>query len=158
MPAHDTGVPSTAAVAGHPIHPMLIPLPIAFLSGALATDLAYARTRDRFWARASHALTGAGIASGLLAAPFGFIDFAARREVREHPEAWIHGLGNAAALGLAAISFRLRSEDPEGSVVPAGLALSAGVAALLTVTGWLGGELSYRHGIGMVTGADGKSE
>ncbi len=155
MTSHNEGVPSTAAIAGHPIHPMLIPLPIAFLSAALATDLAYSRTRDRFWARASRALTGAGVASGLLAAPFGVIDFAAREEVREHPEAWIHGVGNAAALGLAALSFRVRSKDPERSVVPTGLALSTAIAGLLTVTGWLGGELSYRHRIGMVAASDG---
>ena len=150
-----TGVQSTAAIAGHPIHPMLIPLPVAFLSGVLATDILYARTRDRFWARASHALTGAGLLSGVLAAPFGMTDFVAHGEVRERPEAWLHGLGNVAVLGLAAASYRVRSEDPERAVVPTGLALSAAIAGLLLVTGWLGGELSYRHGIGMVTRPDG---
>jgi hypothetical protein len=46
-------VPSTAAIGGHPIHPMLIPFPIAFLVGVLATDLAYWGTVNAFWARAS---------------------------------------------------------------------------------------------------------
>jgi uncharacterized membrane protein len=32
---------STAKIAGHPIHPMLIPFPVAFLVAALATDLTY---------------------------------------------------------------------------------------------------------------------
>jgi hypothetical protein len=45
---HGNRCPSTAAVSGHPIHPMLIPFPIAFLIGALATDLAFVGTGDGF--------------------------------------------------------------------------------------------------------------
>jgi uncharacterized membrane protein len=55
------GMPSTAVIFGRPIHPMLVVFPIGFLVGALATDLAFWRTNDRFWARASEWLLGAGI-------------------------------------------------------------------------------------------------
>src|SRR4051812_45777060 len=58
------GLPSTAAIVGHPIHPMMIPYPIAFLTAVVATDLAARATRDPFWSRASRLLLGAGIASG----------------------------------------------------------------------------------------------
>ena len=146
------GVRSTAAIGGHPIHPMLIPLPIGFLSGAFATDLLYASTRDAFWARASQALTAAGLATGLLAAPFGAIDYATRPAIRAHAESHAHAVGNAAVLALAGVSLLVRTPDRERAVVPTGLALSALTAGLLGVTGWLGGEMSYRHGIGLASG------
>ncbi len=58
---HSQGVPSTAAIAGHPLHAMLIPFPIAFLLGALAADLAAWGTGDAFWTRAALWLAGAGV-------------------------------------------------------------------------------------------------
>ncbi|MBX6368656.1 MAG: hypothetical protein IRZ04_11785, partial [Rhodospirillales bacterium] len=63
--------PSRAAIAGHPIHPMLVPFPIAFLVGALVVDLAFASTGDPFWARAGFWLLLAGIVTGAAAAVFG---------------------------------------------------------------------------------------
>ena len=62
---------STASIAGHPIHPMLIPFPITCLVGALVTDLLYLNTDDRGFAVASHWLIGFGIGTALLAATFG---------------------------------------------------------------------------------------
>ena len=49
--AHDA-IPSTAAIAGHPLHPAVVPLPIGAFTGALAADVAYAATGDPFFARA----------------------------------------------------------------------------------------------------------
>lgn len=49
----DPGVPSTVAIAGHPLHPLTVIFPIAFLAAALGTDLGYWLTEDFFWARAS---------------------------------------------------------------------------------------------------------
>jgi uncharacterized membrane protein len=142
--------PSVAAIGGHPLHPMVVPLPIGAFTLALASDVAYAATRDRFFARASQALIGAGIATGAVAAVLGATDFLGRERVREHTEAWAHGIGNAAALGLSALSLASRREHPDRAVVPVGLALSAMTGAVLLLTGWLGGELSYRHRIGVI--------
>ncbi len=142
-------VPSLAAIAGHPIHPMLVPLPIGALSFALASDVAYAATGDRFFARASALLLGAGIATGALAGAVGSIDFTGRERIREHPESWLHAGGNAAALALSALNLAIRRGDSGRAIVPAGLALSALTGTMLLVTGWLGGELSYRHRIGV---------
>jgi uncharacterized membrane protein len=144
------GVPSKAAINGHPIHPMLVPFPIAFLVGALASDLAFWGTGDPFWARASLWLAGAGLVTGALAAVVGLIDFLALRRVRELTEAWMHVLGNGIALLLTLWSVLHRSGDPAAGVLPTGLILSAVVAAILVVTGWLGGELAFRHRIGMI--------
>jgi uncharacterized membrane protein len=142
-------VPSVAAIAGHPLHPMLVPLPIGAFTFALAADVAYAATRDPFWARASTVLLGTGIATGLAAGALGATDFSGREQVRSHQEAWLHAGGNVAAIGLAAVSLAARRANPERNVVPLGLGLSLLTGSLLVVTGWLGGELSYRHRIGV---------
>lgn len=147
---HLEGVESTAALAGHPLHPMVIPFPIAFLVGALLTDIAYWQTADSFWARASLWLVGAGLVTGLMAAILGLVDFLTIERVRAHTAGWIHFIGNAVALVLALISLLLRRGDPEAAVLPWGLALSAVIAIILAVTGWYGGELAYRHKIGII--------
>ncbi len=147
---HQRGVTSTAAIAKHPIHPMLVPMPIGLLTAAAASDLGYWLTGDRFWARASRWLIGGGIATGGTAALFGLTDFLTMRRPRERPEGWIHGSGNLIALAIWAVSLRLRLTDEERAVVPWGIGLSALTAMILAVTGWLGGELSYRHKIGVI--------
>lgn len=142
--------PSRAAIAGHPIHPMLVPFPIAFLVGALVTDLAFWGTYDTFWARASLWLTGAGLVMGALAAVFGAIDFFSIQRARNLTSGWAHALGNATAMVLALISLLIRLPDPADGVLPWGLVLSILIALILGVTGWLGGEMSYRHRIGVM--------
>jgi uncharacterized membrane protein len=148
------GVASTARIAGHPIHPMLVPFPIAFLIGALLADLAFWNTRDPFWAVAGAWLVGAGIAGGALAALAGLTDFLGSRRVRALRAAWVHFLGNATAILLAILNLYLRTVAPSAAevVLPWGLALSAAVVAILAITGWLGWELVYRHGVGIATG------
>jgi uncharacterized membrane protein len=142
-------VPSVAAIAGHPLHPSVVPLPIGSFVGAWVADLAYARTGDPFWARAAHHLTQAGIATGLMAGSLGAMDFLGREQVRAHGSAWVHAGGNLTAVALAAGSLGLRGSRPGRGPQPAPLALSTAIVAILGVTGWLGGELSYRHRIGV---------
>lgn len=151
---HTRGVKSTASIMGHPIHPMLIPFPIAFLVGAFAADLAYWLTSDRFWAQAAAWLVGAGLVAGVAAALIGLIDFSTISRARVHRAGWIHALGNSTVLVLALINLLLRLGDPVGAVLPWGLILSGLTAGLLVVTGWYGGELAYKHMIG-VTGHGG---
>ena len=145
------GIQSRAAIGEHPIHPMLIPLPIGFLIGALAADGLFWITDDPFFARAALWLTAGGVLSGALAAIFGLIDFLGLEAVRSYRIAWYHFLGNALAIALAAVSWIGRANDPTGFALPWGLTLSVAWSLILTFTGWWGGELSYRHGIG-VTG------
>lgn len=143
--------PSTAAIAGHPIHPMLVPLPIGALVLAAGTDLLSWRTGDRFWGRASRWLLGVGAAGAAIAAPFGAIDLATIPRARQLPEAWLHAGGNTCVLGLTVANLALR-RGSDRRVESVGLAMSALGAGLLAVTGWLGGELSYRHRIGVAGG------
>lgn len=138
---------ATAKVAGHPLHPMLIPVPITCFVGALITDIAYWRTANMQWANFSAWLLAAGLVVSLFAAIAGVVDFFGDRRVRGLRIAWAHGLGNAAALLLSLFNMFVHSRDAYTSVVPTGLVLSAIVVVILAVTAWLGGELVYRHGV-----------
>ena len=140
---------STAKIGTHPIHPMLIPFPIAFLVGALVTDLIFTQGGgDAFWARAGTYLLGAGIVMALLAAVFGFIDFFGSQRIRDLSHAWQHMLGNLLAVVVAAVNFVLRLGNEADAILPLGLLLSAVTVAILLFTGWRGGDLVYRHGVG----------
>jgi len=147
---HSHGVESTAAIAHHPIHPILIVFPAASLIGAPAADLAFRLTKDPFWARASSWLLGTGVVSGLAAAVPGLIDYVAIKEVRKLASGNVHAAGNLVAIGLAGWNFARRRDEGRGRVDDLDIALSIGAVALLGVTAWLGGELSYRHGIGAI--------
>jgi uncharacterized membrane protein len=142
-------VESRAAITGHPIHPMLVPLPIGALVGVALSDIAYVRTNDPFWARSARHLTDAAIIAATVAAIPGMVDFTSREQIRERPEAWVHAAGNVTVLGLAILSRTIRSRDERSAAAGPGLAISGLSAAILGITGWLGGELSYRHRIGV---------
>ena len=128
---------------------MIIPFPIAFLVGLFVTDIVYLATEDRFWAHLSFWLALAGLITGLLAAVFGLIDFSSIKRVRDYGAAWIHAIGNVLAMLLTLINVAIRWNDPVDAVLPWGMVLSAIVFVALLVTGWYGGELSYRFGIGV---------
>src|ERR1700761_8489131 len=92
---------STARIAGHPIHPMLVPFPIACFVGALITDIAYANTANMQWANFSAWLLAFGLVMALFAVIAGLIDFFGEPRIRDLTVAWVHGIGNALALILA---------------------------------------------------------
>ena len=138
---------STASIAGHPIHPMLIPFPITFLVSALLTDIAYVWSQEAMWAYASWWLIAAGIVSALLAALFGFIDFFGERRIRRLKTAWYHMVGNLLAVVLSIVNFLVHNRDGAIAVIPTGITLSAIVVLLLLFNGWMGGHLVFRHGV-----------
>jgi uncharacterized membrane protein len=149
QPLDEEPVPSVAQIAGHPLHPVVVPLPIGMFVGAFVADLAYARTHDRFWARTAHAMAAAGVGTGLLAGALGATDLIGRERIRSRGSAWVHGLGNLAAVGLGIGSVLLRRDKQPDVIVPRGLAVSSAIVAILGVTGWLGGELVFRHRVGL---------
>lgn len=147
-PVYPAGSGTKAAIRRHPIHPMLVSLPIGLLMGALLSDIAFAVLEDTFWAEAAFWLLAAGLASGLLAALTGVIELLGVQRARRLPMAWLHGIINLAVLGLVSANVLLRMDDMLG-ILPLGLGLSMATGALLGVSGWLGGELTFRHGIGV---------
>jgi uncharacterized membrane protein len=152
--AHDRPIPSRVAIMHHPMHPMAVVFPIAFLMATFATDSVFWWLGDVFWARASFWLLAAGLASGLGAALLGFADFVLMREVRRHVAAWSHFIVAVMALSLAGANLRLRLEDAAAGILPWGIALSGAMVLLVSIAGWLGGTLTFRHGIGTYSHAD----
>lgn len=142
-------VRSIAQIAGHPIHPMLVPIPIAAFVGALLTDIAYVASAEIMWANFSSWLLLVGVIFGVIAAIAGLIDFLGNRLVRALPPAWPHLIGNAVVLILAIVNLMIHMRDGWTSVWPTGLVLSGITALILPVTGWLGWAMVYRHGVGV---------
>lgn len=140
---------SVARIAQHPIHPMLVPIPIACFVGTLLTDVIYWRTAQMMWADFSAWLVTVGVIVGYLAAIVGLFDFLGNRLVRLQPPAWPHAIGNAVALALATLNMFVHTRDAWTSVVPWGLILSSAVVLILIFTGWMGWSLVYRHRVGV---------
>ncbi|HVH97778.1 MAG TPA: DUF2231 domain-containing protein [Enhygromyxa sp.] len=142
--------PSKAAIAGHPIHPMLIPFPVALLSLVPVTDIVFAVTESTFWSSVSYYLLWAGLISAGLAAIVGLVDFIGVPRVRSVRAGWAHLLLNVAIVALSVVNLLLRWGDTIGQIEPSGIILSLVATGLLLVSGWYGGELTYRHKVGVI--------
>ena len=145
---------SRAKLFGHAIHPMLIVFPLGLLGMAALFDLSHLFAPNSGLAAAAYYMIPAGIVTGLAAAVFGFVDWVAIPEgTRAKAVGLWHGVGNVVVVALFALSWWLR---PDALHVPGTLAviLSALGVALALVTGWLGGELVERLGIGVDPGAN----
>jgi uncharacterized membrane protein len=140
---------STAQIAGHPIHPMLIPFPIAFFVSAFLSDLAFWRTSNEMWSTASTWLLGAGLVMAALAAVMGLIDVLGDVQIRNLSDAWLHAGGNVLAVVIELYNWYSRYEHGSAAVVPTGLVLSLIVVLVLLFTGWKGWEMVYRHRVGV---------
>lgn len=144
---------SRVKALGHPIHPMLIPFPIGLLSTAVIFDVIALVTGDGEWARVSFWMIAAGVISGVAAGIVGSLDFLAIPSgTRAKTVGRIHGAGNLLVVVLFAASWLLRSGAPERA---GGLPFVLGLigVALVSLTGWLGGELVERMGVGVDEGA-----
>lgn len=150
----DSGVTSTVAIAGHPIHPVIVTLPIAFLVAVPVCDLVYFWTKDLFWARGAFWLIAAGVVTGLLAAATGLMDFLGIERVRKRTAGWAHMIINVVVLVLTVVNLILRWGNFAGAIIPTGLVISIIVALLLGLSGWYGGELVYRHKIAVIGYSD----
>jgi uncharacterized membrane protein len=146
---------SKAKLFGHPIHQMLIVFPLGLLATALFFDLiALALDRHAGLFTAAYYMIAAGIISGLAAAVFGLIDYLAiPRDTRAKRVGALHGIGNVIVVALFAASWFLRRSAPADPAMIATI-LAAGGAGLATITGWLGGELVDRLGVGVDDGAN----
>jgi uncharacterized membrane protein len=142
---------SPASIGGHPIHPMLIPFPIALWVFSLVADVIYLWRGNLVWRDwiAFYALLG-GIIGAALAAVFGIIDWLSIKDREVKKVADWHARLNVIALLVFVASFYLRmaggSQMVSGSyTIP--VVLSVVGVILITISGWLGGELVFRHGM-----------
>jgi uncharacterized membrane protein len=140
---------TTAQIAGHPIHPMLIPFPIAFLVSTFVCDLVFWWTRNPAWSTAALYLLGAAIIMAALAAVAGLTDFLGDERIREMSSAWHHMIGNVAAVLLAIINWYRRYAGGDAAVLPWGLVISLVIVLILLYTGWRGWGLVYTGRVGV---------
>jgi uncharacterized membrane protein len=139
---------STAKIADHPIHPMLVPFPIVCFVGAFVTDLVFTRNGDPGWATASNWLLIVGLVMAALAAVAGLADFLGDDRIRKLGDAVKHMLANVTAVVLEVVNLVLRLRDP-AFVESTGIYISGIVVLILLYSGWKGGDLVYRHGVGV---------
>lgn len=146
----ETGNPqSTVKIAGHPIHPMLIPFPIVLFVSGLVCDLVVWRTGSSGWAAASTWLIGFGLIGAALAALAGVGDFLGDRRIRALGDSWQHMIGNVIAVLIELFNWWRRYSEGQPAIVPLGLILSLVTVLILLFTGWKGWEMVYRDRVGI---------
>jgi uncharacterized membrane protein len=141
---------SRVKLLGHPIHPMLIVLPLGLFAIAVLFDVVYLVTGTEQFADVAYWNITVGIVGGLLAALFGAIDWwGIPKETRARRIGLWHGLGNFVIVLLFIGSWFLRL--PDYAYAPNLLPFLLGLIAVLMalVTAWLGGELVYRLRVGV---------
>ena len=142
-----------AKLFGHSIHQMLIVFPLGLLGMGVVFDIVFMSTNDPLFAAVAYWMMVAGLVGGLLAAPFGFIDWLGiPAGTRAKRVGAAHGIGNVIVVVLFLGSVFLRRDDM-AAPPPAAYVCSFLGVLLAVVTGWLGGELVARFGIGVQEGA-----
>lgn len=136
-----------ASIAKHPIHPMLVGVPIGLWVFSMAADLIFLfGWGSSVWKTVALYTIAGGIVGALIAAVPGFMDFTSisDRDVRKIAVA--HMAANLTVVALFALSFWLRLNNLLGGLP---VAVSAIATMLLGVGGWLGGEMVFIHGMGV---------
>lgn len=141
---------SPASLMGHPIHPMLIPFPIALWVFSLVADVVYLWRGNPGWAWMAYWILLAGCIGAVAAATFGIIDYFSIEDKKVAKYAAWHARLNVLALLVFATSWFLRRgvdfSNPGGRLTLPIILSVVGVIAV-GISGWLGGELVYKHGV-----------
>ena len=137
---------STAKIGDHPIHPMLIPFPIVCFILTFLCDILYTWGQTGI-APATNWLLGIGLVMAALAAVAGLIDFFGDKRI-QGADAIKHMLANVTAVVLEIVNLFLRLKNPD-AIASTGVYLSGVVVLILLYSGWKGGDLVFRHGIGV---------
>jgi uncharacterized membrane protein/nitrite reductase/ring-hydroxylating ferredoxin subunit len=140
---------SKVNIKSHPLHPILIPFPIAFFTGTLLSHLIGWLTNKPNLLQTAYYLNFAGICFALLAAIPGFIDFLYTVPPKSSGKkrAAQHGIINVLMLVCFTIAFFLRRDETSGNIILASLEIIG--VSLMVIAGWLGGTLVYRNQIGV---------
>jgi uncharacterized membrane protein len=146
----DLGVSSRIALAGHPVHAMLVTFPIALIVGTLGADIFWWLLADPFFARVGLWTSGWGFGMGMLAALAGTVELLAGPGIRRNPASWSHAVAAMALLAVIGANWGWRLlGDPTG-ILPWGMLLSVGGVLLVGIAGWQGGRLVFEHGVGVI--------
>ena len=139
---------------GHPVHPMLVNYPLGLLTIAPIFDVVHWITRNGYWSTVAFWMVAVGTTVGLLAAVTGTIDWLGI-PAGSHAKmvGLVHGAGNYFILALFVISWLSRLNAQPNPPIVASVLTFLGAAGFM-VTGYLGGELTIRFGVGIEPGAN----
>ncbi|MGH7859493.1 MAG: DUF2231 domain-containing protein [Candidatus Binatia bacterium] len=145
---------SMASIGKHPVHPALVAIPIGAFAVALVSDVLRIISGAPEWGTtARHALM-IGVVTAVLAAVVGLVDYLF---IAMSPSAkrlaTFHLVLNLGAVALFVVSFLVRQSAPAGWSL-GGFLISIFAFLVLGAAGWIGGELVFRHKVGVVEGAD----
>lgn len=145
----DKDVSSAIAVAGHPVHAMMVHFPIALVISTLGTDIFYWWTADPFWVQVGTWSAGFAFVFGVLAAVVGTLELLAVPGIRVRVASWNHAIAAMVLLAISAANAGLRITHPE-LILPSGLLLSVLASMATAFAGWHGGKLVFDHGVGLI--------
>lgn len=140
---------SKIAVAGHPIHAMLVAFPIALTMSVLGADLLYWWTGDAFWPVAAGWAAFGAFLMCVFAAISGTVELLLVAGIRNRAASWTHFILAMTLLSILGLNWLVRIGTPEAIVLPWGLALSFLAAGMTAMTGWHGGKLVFDYQIGV---------
>jgi uncharacterized membrane protein len=145
---------SRAKLFGHPIHPMLIVLPLGLFIAAVVFDALYLWRGSPTFAAVAYWNIAGGIIGGLLAAVFGLIDWLAIPSgTRAKRIGLWHGGSNVVVVATFALVWWLRANSADTAPTTSVFLLELAALVVGAVAGWLGGELVDRLGVGVDSGA-----
>ena len=136
-----------ASIGKHPIHPMLVVFPIGLWIFSFVSDLIFLLGKNLLWNDIAFFAMLGGLVGALLATVPGMIDMFSITNPKVGKIAWNHMLINLVALGVFGLNLYLRTVLEAGAFIP--ISLSVFGVLLLALSGWLGGELAYVHGVGV---------
>lgn len=129
---------------GHPAHPVVIALPVGAWTLTGWHDLRGAVTADPDHDSAADTALRFGVLGAVVAAATGLVQYVDTRDAARRETA-VHAALNTVALGLYVTSWALRS----GGRRSLGRRLAASGLGIVSISGWLGGDIAFRHGVGM---------
>ena len=136
-----------ASIAKHPIHPMLVVFPIGLWIFSLISDFVFLLTDDAVWNDVAFYTMAGGLIGAVLAAVPGLFDMFSISDKKVGKIAWNHMILNLIAVVIFAVDFYLRLGNTRGATFP--IVLSVVGVLFIAVSGWLGGEMVYVHGMGV---------
>lgn len=140
---------SGIAVAGHPVHAMMVHFPIALVICTLGIDVFYWWTDDTFWVDVGVWSAGGAFIAGVIAALAGTAELLLVPGIRVRVASWNHAVVAMVLLAIVAANWGLRLNYPE-QVLPHGLLLSLLASVVTGFAGFHGGKLVFDHGVGLI--------